>query len=425
MLENYIQMMYAKGMDRAILHSDLNNFYASVECLLHPELRGKSVVVCGSIEDRHGIVLAKNMKAKKAGVTTGMTMFEAQRLCPDLVGVEANFDTYLDYSHRVRNIYLEYTNQVEPFGIDEAWLDVTCCLRAYGSAENVAREIKERIKKEIGVTVSIGVSFNKVFAKLGSDMKKPDAITVISRENFQSLIWPLPAKELLYVGRKTAEKLQKLNICTIGDLARANRGLLEQHLGKWGGYLHTYASGQDIAPVRKYDERTEIKSVGNSMTFYKDIVNNNEAECLVYVLAESVAARMREYGFCRARTITLTIVANTLEHTTRMMKMQPPASTSKEIAEYAMVLFKKHHSWQNLVRGLGISVSDFLAQEQLCMGESVSMREKTETLEKTVEQLRNRFGRNSVLRGVVLQDAKLSSTNVKETHVIHPVSFKK
>ena len=395
--------MYAKYMDRAILHSDLNNFYASVECLLHPELRGKSVVVCGSIEDRHGIVLAKNMKAKKAGVTTGMTVFEAQHLCPDLIGVEANFDIYLDYSRRVRNIYLEYTDQVEPFGIDEAWLDVTCCLRAYGSAENVAREIKERIKKEIGVTVSIGVSFNKVFAKLG----------------------PLPAKELLYVGRKTAEKLQKLNICTIGDLARANRGLLEQHLGKWGGYLHTYASGQDIAPVRKYDERTEIKSVGNSMTFYKDIVNNNEAECLVYVLAESVAARMREYGFCRARTITLTIVANTLEHTTRMMKMHPPASTSKEIAEYAMVLFKKHHSWQNLVRGLGISVSDFLAQEQLCMGESVSMREKTETLEKTVEQLRNRFGRNSVLRGVVLQDAKLSSTNVKETHVIHPVSFKK
>ncbi len=398
---------------RTILHSDLNNFYASVECLLDPSLDGFPVVVCGKTEDRHGIVLAKNMIAKKAGVKTGMVLHEARRLCPDVKCVEAHHDLYLKYSRAVRRIYLEYTDQVEPFGIDEAWLDVTGSPKHNGNGYLIAEEIRQRIKDEIGLTVSIGVSFNKVFAKLGSDIKKPDAVTVIAKDDFKKILWKLPASDLLYVGRATTEKLEKLTIKTIGQLATFDKSILINKLGKWGEVLQSYAQGKDQDPVRKYEEREEIKSVGNSLTYYRDIKTDDDVYALLILLAESVCARMKRDGFKLARTICLTITKNTLESVTRMCKADPATGLSHEIADYAFELFKKNFNWnQGLVRGLGISVRDFTEAEQLNFAGEEQKRDKISRLENAVENVRSRFGRGAINRGIILTDDHMKEMNI-------------
>lgn len=404
---------YNKSM-RAILHSDLNNFYASVECLLDPSLDGFPVVVCGKKEDRHGIVLAKNMLAKKLGVKTGMVLFEAEKLCPNLKCVSARHDMYLKYSRAVRRIYLEYTDKVEPFGIDEAWLDVTSSPKCGGNAYLIADEIRRRVKEEIGLTVSIGVSFNKVFAKLGSDLKKPDAITVINKDNYKSVVWKLPASDLLYVGRATKEKLQKLNIKTIGELAVYDKKLLVSKLGKWGEVLKSYACGLDQDPVRLYEEHDEIKSVGNSITYYRDIRTDDDVYALLVLLAESVCSRMKNDGFKFARTVCLTITTNNLQSKIRMKKVEPATGLSSEIANEAFKLFKKHFSWnEGLVRGLGISVSDFTDSMQLDFcGESYK-KDRLLKLEETVESVRDRFGRGIINKGIVYTDEHMKELDIR------------
>jgi len=399
---------------RTILHSDLNNFYASVECLLDSTLDGFPVVVCGKVEDRHGIVLAKNMIAKKAGVKTGMVLHEARRLCPDVKCVEAHHDLYLKYSRAVRRIYLEYTDRVEPFGIDEAWLDVTNSPKFGGDGYLIAEDIRKRVKEEIGLTVSIGVSFNKVFAKLGSDIKKPDAVTVITKEDFKKILWKLPASDLLYVGRATTEKLQKLTIKTIGQLATFDKNILINKLGKWGEVLQSYARGLDQDPVRKYEEREEIKSVGNSLTYYRDIKTDDDVYALLVLLSESVCARMKKDGFKLARTICLTIMKNNLESVTRMCKADPATGLSHEIANYAFELFKKNFSWnEGLVRGLGVSVRDFTDSEQLNFCEDENKRTKMQKLENAIENVRSRFGRGVINRGIVFTDEHMKDLDIK------------
>ena len=239
--------------DTTILHSDMNCFYASVEMMLNPELRNKAVAVCGATEDRHGIVLAKSERAKKAGVKTGMVNWEAKRLCPDLILVPPQYDQYLKYSKLAHEIYYRYTDLVEPFGMDECWIDVSCSTRLYGSGEKIAQNIRKAIKEELGLTVSIGVSYNKIFAKLGSDMKKPDAITVIKEADVESKVWTLPVSELLYVGRATTKKLEKYGIHTIGQLAAVNPQLLKSWFGVNGLNLWHYANGTDISRVMQKD----------------------------------------------------------------------------------------------------------------------------------------------------------------------------
>ena len=396
------------------MHSDLNNFYASVECLLNPSLNGFPVAVGGKQEDRHGIVLAKNMLAKNFGVKTGMTLYEAQKICPNLKIVEAHHNIYLEYSKAVRKIYLEYTNQVEPFGIDEAWLDVSGCPYFDGDGYLIAEDIKRRIKEEIGLTVSIGVSFNKVFAKLGSDIKKPDAITVINKENYKRIVWKLPASDLLYVGRATKEKLQTLTIKTIGQLATFDKNILRSKLGKWGEVLQSYAIGKDQDPVRIYDEYDEIKSVGNSITYYKDISTDDEVYALLTLLSESVCARMKNAGFKLARTVSITITNNNLSSVIRMSKLHPATSISSEIADKAFEMFKKNFSWSDgLVRGLGVSVSDFTDHEQIALYESDNKREKKERLEKAIENVRDRFGRTIINKGIIYTDKHLMDMDIK------------
>ncbi len=274
-------------MDRIILHSDMNNCYASIELLHHPELRGKPLAVGGDPEARHGIVLAKDQLAKKAGVRTGMALWQARQVCPEIQFIEPHMDLYLRFSRLAHEIYADYTDLQEPFGVDESWIDVTDSCSLKGDGMKVAQEISSRIKFELGITVSIGVSWNKIFAKLGSDYKKPDAITQISRENYQQIVWPLPVEDLLYVGRATKRKLNLYGIHTIGDLAATDPKYLHSWLGKMGYVLSVFAKGDDQTPVSKEGTSAPIKSIGNSTTTPRDLVNNEDVAVIVYLLGYS------------------------------------------------------------------------------------------------------------------------------------------
>jgi len=408
---------------RYILHCDLNNFYASVECFENPELRGKPVVVCGRTEDRHGIVLAKNYVAKQFGIKTGDVLWEARRKCPDVVSVVARHSLYLKYSRLVRRIYSEYTDRIEPFGIDEAWLDLSGVVHSFDEAEALAGVLRERVKTEVGLTISVGVSFCKVFAKLGSDMKKPDATTVITLENYKLKVWPLPVSDLLFVGRATTAKLLGLNIKTIGDLALFDRNLIKVKLGKIGEMIQDYALGVDCGEVRKYDERAEIKSVGNSLTYYKDVSTREDIYALFLLLSESVVARMKAYGFKKARNLVISVTDNNLNSITRMMKMNPPTDIASEVATCAMQLFEKNFAYRSKVRGLGVHVSDFVESEQIDLFSPTSKREKSERLQMEIENLRNRFGRKTIQRAIVMRDPRMKEINIVDDNTISPTMF--
>lgn len=410
---------------RTILHSDLNNFYASVECLRHPEIRGKPVVVVGSKEDRHGIVLAKNMVAKQAGVKTGDVYWEARQKCGNtLVEVQADFAEYLKVSKEVRKIYEDYTDRIEAYGIDECWLDVTASLNLFGSGVKIANTIRERVKKEIGITVSVGVSWNKIFAKLGSDMKKPDAVTEISEENYKEIVWSLPVEDLLYVGNATKQKLNRIGVKTIGQLAQSDEGLLVRMLGKWGSYLHTFANGKDNSPVKTVDEEENIKSIGNSLTVYRDLKDEEDVRMVLHLLSDSVAARMRESGLTRARTVHLYARASDLSGYQKQGKLPRPCSNAIEISKKAFQLFREVYPWQNYVRGLGVSVSDFcFGAEQLDLFGSLEKDEKQRRLDAAVDKLRKKYGNNVIQSAIVYKDPKIRDMDVKGEHVIHPYSF--
>ncbi len=283
-------------MQRAILHSDLNSFYASVEMMLNPNLRGKAVAVCGSTEDRHGIVLAKSELAKKAGIKTGMVNWEARQRCPGLIVVPPHYEQYLKYSKLTREIYLRYTDQVEPYGMDECWLDVSGSLDLYGTGMDIAQAIRNTVKEELGMTVSIGVSYNKVFAKLGSDMKKPDAVTQISETDMELLVWPLPASDLFYCGRASAKKLAAYGIHTIGDIAKTPPDFLKRRLGVNGIMLWQFANGLDSSPVAGQDFISPIKSIGHGITCTCDLVNEDEVWRVMLELAQDVGHKLRIHG---------------------------------------------------------------------------------------------------------------------------------
>ncbi len=284
-------------MERVILHSDLNNFYASVECLYNPSLRGKPIAVSGNPEARHGIVLAKNYAAKSCGVDTGNPLWLAKQKCPDIIFVPPHYELYIKYSEITREIYSEYTDQVEPYGLDECWLDVTGSSALFGDGQTIADKIRERVKSELGVTVSVGVSYNKIFAKLGSDIKKPDATTVIKRSHFKEIVWPLPVNDLLYVGKSTHKKLLNYKIKTIGDLANSDKHFMQYLLGRNGVMLWNFANGLDTSPVSNIGAKSLIKSIGNSTTAPRDLITDEDIKIILYVLCESVSSRMREYNF--------------------------------------------------------------------------------------------------------------------------------
>ncbi len=411
-------------MTRVILHSDMNNFYASCECLHRPELSGRPVIVGGDPEMRHGIVLAKNGIAKAAGVKTAETLRSARDKCPAAVVLPPNFKLYMDYSRRAKAIYAEYTDQVESFGLDEAWLDVTGS-GIRGNGEHIANEIRARVRSELGITASVGVSYNKIFAKLGSDMKKPDATTVISESNYKNKVWPLAVGELLYVGPSSQQRLYQCGITSIGQLANASESLLDQWLGKWGHVLRDFANGLDHAPVARADQGGEAKSIGNSTTTPHDLVSDEDAYTVFLVLCESVARRLREEGF-RCTTVQISIRDDKMVSIERQIKLKRPTNLSLELAQVAMALFRSNWSFPHPIRSLGVRGTQLVRHDepvQLSIFINEEQRLKQENLEKAIDAIRSRFGHSSIGRAIMLKDHALGGLNPKEDNVIFPVSY--
>ena len=329
-------------MERTILHADMNNFYASCECMENPKLKNVPVAVCGESEQRHGIVLAKNQLAKKYDVKTGEVVWKAKQKCPNLVTVPPHFDLYLKYSKFAKEIYSEYTDNVESFGIDECWLDVSHCIDKSFSGVDIANELREKMKSELGLTISVGVSFNKVFAKLGSDMKKPDAVTDIPKETFKEKVWPLPVSDLLFVGERTRQKLEYYGITTIGRLAITSETFLKNKFGINGLRLWAYANGLDESPVTKKDFDPPIKSVGHGMTFLDDLYTNEEAKAMIYRLSLCFSKKLRDIHK-KAKGISITIRDNSLFFKEWQARLPYPSSSPRIIAECAYNLFLKEY----------------------------------------------------------------------------------
>ena len=399
--------------------------YASVEMQEHPELRGKSIAVCGDPEARHGIVLTASYPAKRMGVKTGMPIWEAKQHCRDLIIVPASYGKYQKYSSYVREIFRDYTDQVESFGLDEAWLDITGSLGLFGDPVKIAKEISDRIKRELGIAVSIGVSFNKITAKLGSDYKKPDAVTIIEPENYKEIVYPLPVGDLLYVGAATQRKLGSYGIRTIGQLAETNPEVLKGWFGVMGYTLSAFARGLDQTPVAKQDAHSAIKSVGNSATTPRDLTTDEDVWLMLVLLSESVAMRMRDLG-SKCNVVEIYVRDNELSGFTRRRKLDNPTNVSIEIARIAFDLFKRNYSWPKPLRGIGVRGADLCPADcavQLGFFSNEEKREKLEHIDKAVDTLRQRYGYRSVQRAVVYTDPVLGGINAYDDHNIHPVGY--
>lgn len=407
-------------MEREILHIDCNKFYASVECYLHPELRDKPIAVGGNEQSRHGIILTKNEIASKYGLIVGEPLWKARQKCPDLIIVPPNFPVYIEFSQRVRKILEDYTDLIEPFGLDESWLDVTGDWNKTGY--EIAQEIRHRIKDEIGITVSIGLSFNKIFAKLGSDYKKPDAVTVINKSNYKDIVWNLPCNDLLMIGKATTKKLNAYGIYTIGDVANADDKFMKNIFGKNGQMLQRFARGEDTSPVRHMDLARDIKSIGNSTTTPRDLINDEDVKIVFTVLAESVARRMRKHQL-KGVTLTISVRDNELNTFTRQCHMSAPTNISTEFLKYAMSLFRANYDWDKPIRSIGLSVTDFDYDYalQFDLAGTVQKREKLEQLETAVDKLKDRYGSYCIQKASALADKELSHFNPYEKHTIHPV----
>ena len=411
---------------RSVLHIDMNACYASIECLYDPSIRNLPVAVGGDVEARHGIILAKNQIAKRFGVKTGEALWQAKQKCPELHIVPPHFDRDLRFSRMAREIYADYTDLVEPFGLDEVWCDVTGTqkLRERGM-EALANEIRERVKFELGITVSVGASWNKIFAKLGSDYKKPDAVTVFTPENYRDKVWPLPASDLLGVGRATERKLASRGIHTIGDIAAAPPSMLRGFLGKWGLILHDFAAGYDSSPVARAGDEAVIKSIGNSTTTPRDLCCDEDAGIVYWMLCESVAERMRESGFL-CRGVQVHIRDNELASFERQLKLESPTCLASTLHEAAMRLLRENWDWHKPLRSIGVRATDLLPAStpvQCSIFEDSERQEKRERLERSVDDLRRRFGHYCVGRAVCVSDPTLRNISPKDEHVIHPVGY--
>ena len=392
--------------DRVILHCDCNSFFASVETALNPKYKGVPMAVCGSERDRHGIVLAKNELAKKYGIKTAETVWSARKKCPNLVVAEPHYEAYAEFSRRANAIYARYTDMIEPFGIDESWLDVTSSRKLFGTGYEIAEQISRDIKNELGITISVGVSFNKVFAKLGSDYKKPDAITVIDRENMERIVYPLPVSSLLYVGNRTATALTAMSIRTIGDLARISPEILTRKLGKAGEMLHRYARGLDDSPVEAHSN-DDAKSISNGYTFRHDLVGYDECRLGINYLADEIGTKLRARGL-KCCTVQLTVKDEYLRTIQRQRQQSPPSDISAEIARTAFDILKDEWSPGKPIRMLTVTASNLIRDDsyapQLSLFDSAvdANREKSKKKESAVDKIRQKFGNDSIIKGAII-----------------------
>ncbi len=387
-------------MERTILHCDCNSFFASVETALNPSYADVPMAVCGSQEDRHGIVLAKNIHAQKYGIKTAETVYSAMKKCPGLILAPPHYDEYVKYSRRINEICAEYTDLIEPFGIDESWLDVTASRRIFGSGMEIADKLRGRIKKEVGVTISVGVSFNKIFAKLGSDYKKPDAVTLISRDNFREIVFPLPVSELLFIGKKTAKSLESIGIKTIGELASQPKDLLLRKYGKIGEMLYSYSNGLDDTPVDP-GSRDESKSISNGYTFKRDLLTFDDCMTAISYLTDEIGNKLKSRKL-KCNTIALTVKDISLHCIQRQRALKNPTDISKEISRTAFEILKDEWTEGIPIRMLTVTVSGLVHLEQcvyqanLFDDDNTIPDVKTRRMEETVDMIRQKFGNYSI-----------------------------
>ena len=412
-------------MQNLILHCDLNNFFATASLTAHPELHSVPVAVAGDPDKRHGIILAKNMPAKRMGVKTAEPIWKAMQKCPNLSIIKPDYPLYIQYSDQVKDIYYRYTGNIEPFGIDECWLDISGYKNTFIDGTKTAYHIKETVKRETGLTLSIGVSFSKIFAKLGSDYKKPDAVTTITHDNYKTFVWPLPVGDLIYVGRATQNKLSKIAVTTIGDLANAPDAVLKRLLGKNGLMLKDFANGIDTSFVKAVDHEFDFKGIGNSMTTTRDLVNDYDVFTAFLLLAEMVSARMRAKDVS-AGCICIYLRDTQLAHITRQRSLERPTFVSDEIADIAMNLYQLN--WDistHPIRSIGIRGTDFVPIhhiEQLSFFDCVDIKKK-EALEFAKDRITEKFGKNAVVRATFMDKNAPKEQNDNHLHDVHPLSF--
>ncbi len=388
-------------MDRVILHCDCNNYFASVELLDKPELRDQPVAVAGDPEGRHGIILAKNQIAKNYGVQTAETLWQAKKKCPGLILLPPHMDKYRAMSRRVNAIYLDYTDQVEAFSIDESWLDVTASRNLFGDGAAIADMLRRRVREELGITISVGVSWNKTFAKMGSDYKKPDATTVITRENVSQILYPLPVTDLIFVGKSSGQVLARHGIHTIGDLAACSMAEAEAWLGKGGKGLWLAARGLDDSPVRCYGEHEAVKSVGNGMTYPQDLVGREACIAGLTPLCESVGARLRAQHL-KCRTITLQIKDPQLKVISRQKPVDPPTNLTRYLLREVIQLLESAWPEDAPVRLFTVTAGSLMDESapvtaQLSFLEEAPREDpRQRRLEQALDGLRNRFGQDAI-----------------------------
>ncbi|EYE88087.1 DNA polymerase IV [Fervidicella metallireducens AeB] len=396
---------------RKILHVDLNAFYASVEQALNPDLEGLPVAVAGDKEKRTGIILTSSYEARKFGVKTGMTVGDAKNLCPNLVLVKPNFKNYMSYSIRVMDILRSFSPDVEQFSIDEAWVDVTGCEHLFGDGAEIADKIRHKIKDELNITASVGVSYCKLVAKMASDLKKPDATTVVMKEDLEKVIWPLPINDLMGVGRKTRIKLNDIGIFTIGDLANSSLSFIEKRFGKVGRYLWYFANGIDNSKVSTL--RETAKGIGNSITTPRDIVNLEEASEVLMVLSESVGKRLREHGL-EGDVIEITVRTSDFNTFVRQRKIYHHTDTTYEIHKNALKLLSENWVNENRIRLLGVRVTGLRESsgfKQMSFFEEKAVQ-KNEVLDRCMDTIRDKYGKNAIVRASMMVNESHKSINI-------------
>ena len=393
--------------DRVILHCDMNGFYASVELLDHPGLAGRPMAVCGAPENRHGIILAKNELAKRAGVVTAETLWSAMKKCPGLVTVRPHHEKYRHYSKLINKIYERYTDMIEPFSIDESWLDVSGSLMLFGDGVKIADDIRNTVRSEFGLTLSVGVSYNKIFAKMGSEHKKPDATTLISRSNYRDILWPKPAAELFFVGKAAAGKLNQIGIRTIGDLAVADMKSLTALLGKQGLLIRDYANGDDQSPVLRSYERQKIKSIGNGITFKRDLRGESDIRTALTGLSDKVAGRLRKYEM-KACGIKVDIRDPDFNTISRQSQLGSPTDLAEEIMRAARELVKRNWNFRDPVRMLtvtGINLVRGETEDQISFFDrDDGSREKTKSIESAIDSIRAKYGGGAIAYGSMIKN---------------------
>lgn len=411
--------------ERQIFHIDINHCYAQIEEMQYPALRQVPMAVGGHEEKRHGIILAKNDLAKKAGVKTGESLREARQACPELLIIPPHYDDYMYYSEEVKKIYREYSNHVESFGLDEAWIDYTDCTQAFGNPVACAKTIQDRVYRELGLTVSVGISWNKVFAKLGSDMQKKSGFVHITKENYKDVVWPLPVRDLLYVGHATEKKLYARGIRTIGELAQYPTIHLKKAMGVVGEMLSDFANGRDESPVSEQFYRSPVKSVGNAMTMIHDVDNLEDLRPVYYVLAEAIASRMKDAGV-EGDTLHISFRSAGLNWYGKQKKLVRPTNVSEEILAAIMDVLENCYHFEEPLRAVGATMSGLRPcghVHQLSLLEDEEKHEKGRLLDEAMDEIRNRYGFRAIRRACTLMDEPLTDFNPKGDHTIYPIGY--